>query len=272
MQGKGCIYTALFGDYDTLLNPLPELADVDLICFTDTPQNVGGRWKVRELCEPESARDKSAEIRIKPHEYVDEYDWSVWIDSNIYILKDFLNLIDWSESLVITRKHPIRNCIIDEARVAVNRGRANKKMVDQEIDSYISKGFPRNNGLSDINILIRKHNNSEVIDLMDQWWHYYLIGSSRNMLSFEFVMWKNEYYIDRLDIKMDGTYFELMWHKPNGWLGWCHQRRLKALESKNNNKNVVLNLVIYYFLGLLFYIGTGNSDALVRYFLRKFSD
>ena len=36
MQGKGWIYIALFGDYNTLLNPLPELADIDLICFNDT--------------------------------------------------------------------------------------------------------------------------------------------------------------------------------------------------------------------------------------------
>jgi hypothetical protein len=83
-------------------------------------------------------------------------------------------------------------------------------------------------------------------------------------------MWENEYKIHRLDIDMDGTYFELMWHKPDGWLGWCHEKRLRALERKNESKNIPLNLIIYYFLGLLFYLGTGNSDALFRYLLNYF--
>ena len=51
------------------------------------------------------------------------------------------------------------------------------------------------------NVLVREHNNNEVIRLMVEWWNELEKGSRRDQLSFNYVCWKKRYVYDISELK-----------------------------------------------------------------------
>ena len=60
-------------------------------------------------------------------------------------------------------------------------------------NNYKSLGFPEHYGLYEANVIIRKHNNKSVIDLMEYWWSEILNNSHRDQLSLNYVIWKYDF-------------------------------------------------------------------------------
>ena len=79
------VYTALFGDYDDLLEPVPS-NDCDYICFTDNTQLQSNIWKVQIVSGNLSAKMMNRLYKIKPHKYLKNYKASIYVDSIIKIL------------------------------------------------------------------------------------------------------------------------------------------------------------------------------------------
>ena len=72
------VYTALYGDKDTLKNPLFVSDDFDYVCFTDNENLKSEIWqcKYSEPVHPDPVR--SAKIfKAKPHEYFPEHEISL---------------------------------------------------------------------------------------------------------------------------------------------------------------------------------------------------
>jgi hypothetical protein len=101
-----------------------------------------------------------------------------------------------------------RNCIYDEANAILNFGKIhsqntpergiknwkdNPTTIINQINKYISDGYPHQNGLSSNAIIFRNHNNSDVIKTMEEWWLEIKYGSRRDQLSFNYVAWKTHF-------------------------------------------------------------------------------
>jgi hypothetical protein len=224
------VYTGVFQDYDVLVEPMHAPENVDFVCFTDDPATATGIWEARTFDEAEPPRDQTARSKMLPHKYFAEYDYSVWIDGNLWLTGDVTDLIDESSPGIVARQHPRRDCIYDEAAVCIEKELANPEMVKAQMTRYRTEGFPESYGLSDVAILVRRHSDPNVRAVMETWWEEFQRGATRTQLSFEYALWTHGHDIARVDIDFDDSaYFQQFSHKPPGLLGRIQEIRLRSL-------------------------------------------
>lgn len=221
MQKKVVIYTAISQGYDIIKDPSFVSKDCDYICFSDKFHK-SSVWSVRNF--PEELNDldqvrKCRKLKILPHRYLKEYDYSIWIDGNINIVNDVMKIINKelldNEKKLLTFEHPYRNCIYDEALECIAQKKDSKSVIEKQVNKYRLKNMPTNLGLVESNVIVRKHNDKEVISLAEAWWNEIDTESRRDQLSFNYVVWKTHFKYDLLSGNSRGSsqYFELGKHK-----------------------------------------------------------
>lgn len=210
-QSKKVVYTCIVGNYDRLLEPKYVNENFDYVCFTDNEHLSSNIWDIRPLpseCDELPQIKKQRLVKINPHIFLPEYNLSIWVDGNVTIKGDLNKLLDkvlTDDCFVYVPKHPQRDCIYRESEVVVKMRKDTIENVKPQIERYKEEGFPKNYGLLQSNILIRKHNEYDCIKLMEKWSDEVIKGSHRDQLSFNYAAWKNNYvkikYLDRLIYK-----------------------------------------------------------------------
>ncbi|MDR0913024.1 MAG: glycosyltransferase [Methanobrevibacter sp.] len=240
-KNKLVIYTAIIGKYDDLKEPYIINPDFDYICFTDNKELKSDIWEIividkKNLQNQDLDNTKIARMfKTLPHKYLSKYNYSLWIDAGFRIIGSVEKYINTylKNGKILGIKHSNRNCIYDEAKKVVDIKKEDKKIVNDVIKRYKSKNYPKNNGLIESGILFRKHNDKQIIKLDEEWWNEILNFSKRDQLSFDYVMWKNNFEYDKTDIfYWTNQYFEHTRH--------FHERPHKKQEIKkltNNNTN-----------------------------------
>lgn len=194
---KIAIYTVSTGKYDDVKEPIYIDKNIDYFVFTEQNVRENSIWKKK--CMPEKIKDlpsldQARYIKTHPHEFFQGYDYSMFIDGNIRITCDvkplFYTMID-SNKVIAIHKHQVRNCIYDEAKAIYAAGKASKNMLKAQMKKYKKDGFPTNYGLFETNILIRKHNDIECKNIMNDWWNEMNTWTKRDQLSFTYSLWKN---------------------------------------------------------------------------------
>lgn len=231
MNKKIVVYTAIFGDYSGLIDQ-PKLKNVDYICYTDKKDLKSKRWQIVNVSQPiknDNTRSNRY-YKILPHKHLSEaYDISVYIDGNVLILKDFSDLI--TEKISGAKmscfdhnqnKGDATNCIYKEYEAILEIARSsgnfkdNPEVMKKQVEGFKADGYPKNNGLITASILIRKHFDQEVIDLMEAWWHIVLNQSKRDQLSFNYVAWKlnfNSLALIDGDVREGNPWFYMISHR-----------------------------------------------------------
>ena len=108
-QRKVVIYTAIFGNRDTLQEPARLPIECDFICFSDTKFS-SRAWEVRQI-KPSIQNDpvrSARKFKILPHRYLPEYSVSIWVDGNIIVRGLVEELI---ETYLGTTNLAVYNCI-----------------------------------------------------------------------------------------------------------------------------------------------------------------
>lgn len=227
------IYTAIFGDYNGLI-PQPKVDGFDYICFTDNPNIKAKPWKVRQV-EPHIKDDLTRSnryIKILPHLFLKEYDVSIYMDGNVLVLND-LNLVlekYLKEHKMATFSHEFtipdgRNCIYKEYEAILSlqeRGlyyKDNPKVMENHINFLREEEYPENNGLIKGTVLVRKHNDSEVVKVMEDWWIMVKNYSKRDQLSFNYVAWKNNFGVATIpgDLRRGNPYVYWLGKHRKDW-------------------------------------------------------
>ena len=218
-KNKKVIYTCITGNYDRLLTPKHITKDFDYVCFTDNGSIKSDFWDIRPLpkeTEGLSQVKKQRFVKINPHLLLSEYDISIWVDGNVTLkgdLNKFVNGVITSDCSVYVPKHPQRDCIYAEANVVVKMGKDKSEITKPQMDRYKKEGFPEKYGLLQSNIMLRKHNNSDCIKLMEDWFKEVKNGSHRDQLSFNYTSWKN---IDVKVIYLDKNIYKSEFFYWNG--------------------------------------------------------
>jgi hypothetical protein len=207
---KIAIYTSIFGGYDDLIDDQYQMDGVDYICFTDRDLE-SETWKVIKSTPIYNDPNRNAKkYKILPHRYLKDYDYSIWIDGNIKVISDIRALCNGDSYKVYDHMQVFdkRNCIYDEAQAILNFGKINSertpergiknwkdnpKLIVDQMNRYISEGYPKNNGLATNPIIVRNHNDSDVIAVMEDWWSEIKYNSKRDQLSFNYIVWKNQF-------------------------------------------------------------------------------
>lgn len=211
------VYTALFGDYDDLIDPKQDYEGCDFICFTDRKDLKSDIWEihiVEKIDLPPNMMNRK--YKILPHFYLNEYKYSMYIDSNIKIINNPLDLaykyLNYHN--FVMPNHFARNCIYIEADECVKQGKTTFAETRSQIKFYQSKGLPKGYGLGENNILLRFHNEERVKRIMSEWWHELNTYTNRDQLSLSYVLWKNNeifHYMD--ESARSGNYFKIKLHK-----------------------------------------------------------
>ncbi len=195
-RSRYVVYTAIFGNYLSEIPDAPEHCDgVDFFCFTDDPKITARNWS-KILVDDVYSNPVIANRRYKmlPHLYFKDYEWSLYIDSNVKILECPVSLFDFYKDLgrsCYFPKHYLRDCVYDEAVACISLNRGNFKEVLRQISSYRAEGMPRHFGLTENNIILRKNCDSDLAAMMEKWWaEFEKYSSFRDQLSLPYVIWK----------------------------------------------------------------------------------
>lgn len=190
-------YSAITGGYDKISDPFVVSDKIDYICFTDNiDRQKSNIWKflpIPKELDGLSNVKKQRILKICPHKWFKEYDYSIWIDGNMQIKDDLMKLFnqyDITKNFFYVRKHPDRTCIYTESIECVKAKKDILKNIEPQMLRYKNEGFPQNFGLVESGILLRRHNEPKCILLDNTWAIELLNGSHRDQLSFNYACWK----------------------------------------------------------------------------------
>ncbi|MDD4557191.1 MAG: DUF616 domain-containing protein [Alphaproteobacteria bacterium] len=222
---KSVIYTCSTGkNYDSInvnefLNPAYEY-----IFFTDNEELIAkktvGPWQIRPLVFNDLGNHKNNRYhKFFPNLLFPEYEESIYIDANI-VLKTS-KLFDAAEQFHATPiflaipPHRKRKCIYDELETCIKGKKDKIERLEEHRSFLLQEGYPKQNGLTENNVIYRKHHHPECVKIMQQWWELLEQHSQRDQLSLFYVLWKNgmkmTYLLDKA-IKSDKDNFQINHH------------------------------------------------------------
>lgn len=240
---KLVIYTIALGP-DFGFVPQKSIEGVDFFAFTDDPKKVCKPWK--PILVKDDIKDKerlrSRHPKLLPHLYFSDYDVSIYIDSNFLIVGNIIELLEKLNGFQMAlfdhnQSDDIRNCVYQEYEAILELGKRrgvykdNPKVMEQQIQFFKDQNYPPENGLICGGVLIRKHNDPQVIKLMEDWWGFVSTQSLRDQLSFNYVAWQNKfnYTIIPGDIRTGNPYFYFLASNRKNYLWRLLKYRIKHL-------------------------------------------
>ena len=218
MKNKFVVYTALFGDYDDLIDPKENYEGCDFICFTDQKYLKSDIWEIRVIEEynlPPNMMNRK--YKIHPHIFLSDYEWSMYIHANIVIIgnpyelaKEYLTKFD-----IVVPKHFERKCIYEEAKECIILGKSNFFKSVNQMKKYKNKGFPKNFGMGENNIILRKHHQGNIVKIMNAWWDELSSETKRDQFSLGYVLWinKSSFNFMKQSARNNNQYFKYQLHK-----------------------------------------------------------
>lgn len=198
---KIAVYSCILGKYDDIHEPLYKSENVDYYMFTDqTIKNKNTEWIIIDVNTLGLVGNNvyiNRYIKFHPNDFFPDYDYSIYIDGNISIISDIEDIcksMKNSNKFLGLHRHNQRDCIYVEADAINHLSRFNGivDLVKKQIRNYKKEGFPNHYGLFENSIIVREHNNSQCIKLMNDWWNEYKKYPTRDQLSLPYIIRKND--------------------------------------------------------------------------------
>jgi hypothetical protein len=118
-----------------------------------------------------------------------EYEWSLYVDNTVRFKQDprvFFERTKRAKYNHFCFQHQWRNCIYDEAEAIIQSGFDDERRVREQMEHYRKAGYPHQAGLATNAVLLRRHNEPDVVRLGEMWFEHVLRYSQRDQLSFNF--------------------------------------------------------------------------------------
>jgi hypothetical protein len=196
-KNKIIVFSAIFGDYDDIKEPLYEHRGVDFILFTDNLKIKSKRWQIIVINRQDINGDPQRAarfIKVNPHIFLPEtHDISVWVDGNYRIIaRNITEIIKgYSQYDLITYKHPKRGGLYEEISRCAELMLDDNELLKAQKEKYLSDSFPRAYGLFHTAVLIRK-NIPRVNNMNDAWWLQIAKFSKRDQISLPYVLYNSQ--------------------------------------------------------------------------------
>jgi len=207
------IYTSIFGNYDDLKTPEIYDDDVDYKCFTDNTSIESDVWEIIIIkAEVSKNSSKSSKfVKICPHKFLSEYKYSLYIDGSMTLINniDMVKLLNGKK--LAMELHQRRDCVYKEAKACKRLKKDKPSIINEQIRRYKQLKFPRHAGLRANGVMIREHNDPQLINLNECWWQQVLRYSRRDQLSFPFVFLN--YPIESIPMSTRESFIRMSRHK-----------------------------------------------------------
>lgn len=219
------VITSITGGKDKLLED-QFTGNASFVAYLDTSY-MSDTWATKYaptlFADP---RRNSRVPKLLASKFVDT-EYSIWIDGNIRILKDPLELAQkyLSYTDLAVYKHPNRDCIYDEAKVCAVRRLDDPEIIIAQAKAYEDDGYAKHKGLNECGIIFRRHT-PKIEAFENEWWAQYTRHSRRDQISFMYAADKvglrfnsiQDFFIDTTPghaMKQSGE-FEIVVHQHNG--------------------------------------------------------
>jgi len=208
-----CLYTVITGNYDALRAPRCALPGMDLLVLSDDPHGLhcDGPWMPIGF-DPKGmdARRASRLPKIMPHEFLAEYDYSIYCDANQVIKRDPRDLCEalaWPEVAIC--RHPERDCVYVEGEACVDCKKATREEVDAQLARYRAAGMPEGFGMWSNGFLLRRHGTAFAKALAEAWWDEFSRAETcRDQLALPFVLWRRGWRVETFEREQRAHYWE----------------------------------------------------------------
>lgn len=214
-RNKIVIYTAITWEKDKLLDPVVKVPNCDFVCFTTMPNLKSKIWEIRKVPKLyENQRQEAKIYKLLPHFFLQEYEYSFWIDGRVLIkspnIVNFL-LKSLEASNIALLRHPERTSIFEEAEKCIEWGLDDPDKINKQIKDYKEKGYDDQFPLVAGTVIARRHMQKDVIASMEAWWVENVTHTLRDQLSFPYIAWLNNLNVRVLDLNwQENEYFKIL--------------------------------------------------------------
>lgn len=190
------VYTALFGPYDLLREPMLRPDNIDYYILTDQEIPEGSVWERIDATGiiPDEFQDDpvlcNRWCKMHPHLFFNDYQYSVYLDSNIWVFSDLTPLTVSLDTYPIAMfRHKKRDCVYDEVHACLEQNKDKKDSLKAHLAVVRSHGVPKDWGLLEASVIARKHSEPDCVVLMDAWWEAFIKNSRRDQISLVDCLW-----------------------------------------------------------------------------------
>lgn len=197
------VYTAFFGPYDLLREPLLHPDNIDYFVVTDQPVPEGSLWKriaPEDLPHggvpafgPAGTVDPVLANRwckMHPHLLFPDHAFSVYVDANIWVLSDLTPLTASLERFPVAMfRHKRRDCVYEEVAAVLAQGKGSPEVLKAHEALLRAHGIPAHWGLLEASVIARRHSDPVCVDLMEAWWEAFCANSRRDQISLIDCLW-----------------------------------------------------------------------------------
>jgi hypothetical protein len=230
-MNKTIIYTVITSNYDTIKQPLVLTPGADYFLFTNNLAiKEAGVWKVVQIPSEDwsdrTARENnillSRKVKMLPHVYLPQgYDVSVYVDADMLIKRPLTELLDVlnNETLFAACRHSYCASVKEEIDDLLDKCMVDALQIENQWQRYVEWGFKDDLGISENGLLIRRHHDARVIQLMELWWEEYQYGCLRDQVSLMPCMHRTGFmpYFQFIEENIrQNAYVDVMRHKEIG--------------------------------------------------------
>ncbi len=198
-EKKGAVYTCLVGNSSTLYQPEYINVHLDYICFTDKKEKWGskeGIWEYRQMekiDENENASSMYYRYKIKPHEVLAEYDYSIWVNAQIQIVGEVEQLykIYGEDTSFLAFPAYVQDNLYEAVHTTLSTDDENIEL-RRKMFRYREEGFPEHFGLISTNVMYRNHRDEVLNRVMNTWWEESENCQQLREFGFSYAAWKYE--------------------------------------------------------------------------------
>lgn len=200
IEKKSVVYTCITNGYDDIEKiAVPGYVNCqwDYVCFTDNDEHVQrgkvGVWKMRPLAftHMDGTRNNRWH-KFHPSALFPTCDESLYIDANVDILTDWIfSEVSRRDSDILLPLHPRRKCIYQEYKEIMSQFMDDPGRLLSERRLIKRSGMPQNYGMTENNVIYRRHNMPVVKEIMSECWDMIVMYSKRDQLCMSWILWKH---------------------------------------------------------------------------------
>ena len=224
--GKGyqfIVYTALYGNVDQLHDPIGISNNNALfVCFTDREDIKSDIWNVIHVESEHDSRMSAKYWKFFGYKgFSKQAQYTIWVDASIRIVGSLLPLLEdisksYPSAPILTFHHPQRDCVYSELFWVFFMGKDSIKSLFKTWLLLKRNRYSCGNGLIAGTVLVRRidlDKDNQLDNLMSEWWWFVNNYSSRDQLTFNFLVDKKKFsgihkYLDLLGDVYNCRYFK----------------------------------------------------------------
>ena len=194
---KIVVYTAIFGNYDQLLDPLIAHDDIDFVYFSEKKIPNLSTWLFRPLKKDWGCPIKNNRYcKMHPHALFknDNYEASIYLDANILVVDSWFynrafNLLKENCRIALVN-HPIRYCCFQELETVLRFNLISSETYKIAL-KFLTENFSKNRGLFEANLIYRNHNDDKLNAFCEEWWTCFNHVCNRDQVTLPYLIEKH---------------------------------------------------------------------------------